>query len=138
MTRSRFQGLRNIIVFNWPYYAVAVVLVAGLWLSSALAPSPWSGFLLTATVLVALPTLTSILASIWIYDLSGLYGLRWLEDENPPRIKAVLVLNAGFTPTPICSSSNIFEISPTSLPTAWASATSTRDESGSGPLPAPG
>jgi len=96
VTRSRFQGLRNIIVFNWPYYAVAVVLVSGLLLSSALAPSPWSGLLLTATVLVSLPILTSILTSLWIYDLSGLYGLGWLEDDKPPRIKAVLVLNAGF------------------------------------------
>lgn len=96
MTRSCLQGLRNIIVFNWPYYAVALVLVAGLLLSSALAPSPWSKFLLAATVLVALPTLTSILTSTWIYDFSGLYRLRWLEDDNLPRVKAVLVLNAGF------------------------------------------
>jgi len=36
------------------------------------------------------------LTSLWIYDLSGLYGLRWLKDDKPPRIKAVLVLNAGF------------------------------------------
>jgi SAM-dependent methyltransferase len=79
--RSPFQGVFQIVAFNWPRYAAAVPLIAGLATALALmrfpAPVAFAGWL--AAGLLSWWTLASLGASHWVYDRAGLYELRWLD-----------------------------------------------------------
>ena len=84
--RSPFQGVWNIIRFNWHFYAFAVglgLLMTGLrWYIPA--------------VILLVPVSITLLASLYIYDLSGLYTLDWIEPGAPG---TVVNVHAGFDET---------------------------------------
>lgn len=89
------QGVGNVVRFNWPFYALALGLAAGLALAATLSPPalrPWLWLALTALLL---PVLSSLAATIWVYDLSPLYRLHWLPVVPPPGA-TILSLSAGF------------------------------------------
>lgn len=95
VARKLGQGVGNVVRFNWPFYAVALGLAAALLLVVALGPStlrPWLGLALAALLL---PVLTSLAATVWVYDLSPLYRLSWLPLTLPPGA-TLLSLSAGF------------------------------------------
>lgn len=94
--RAKFQGVRNVVAFNWPYYALAGVVGLGLVGCARLVESPLSFLLLAGAGLTLIPTLSSVLVSLWVHDLSGLYELPWLAQVNPEHIEGVVVFNAGF------------------------------------------
>jgi SAM-dependent methyltransferase len=94
--RAKFQGLRNVVVFNWPYYAVALTAGIGFSIGSLVAPPPASLICVVGLALVMLPTLSSLFVSLWVYDFSDLYGLPWLTHLDPRQVRRVLVINAGF------------------------------------------
>ena len=79
MKRKPLQGLINVLRFNWHFFALALAgiisLLAGArWLAPALLP--------IATVLAGAGSLIvglSLAATVYAYDLSGLYSLRWLD-----------------------------------------------------------
>ena len=97
LTRTTGQGVWNIIRFNWPFYAGALagllaVAVGRFWL---LAPLRW---LADALLLAgALPLLSSLAVSFYVYDLSGLYGFVGLPLAAPAG--TLLTVNAGFDET---------------------------------------
>ncbi len=88
--RGRFEGTRQILQFNWPFYAVAAPLLA--FGSLVLKRRNWprlirlggqSGILAGAFWILA-----SIAASWWVYDASPIMKWRWLRayfPKNPPR-----------------------------------------------------
>ncbi len=84
--RSPFQGIWNIVRFNWHFYAVAGIGIA------IMAFLQWY-FLAT---LLLVPTIVTLLASLYIYDLSGLYDLSWIE---PGEVKTLVNVHAGFDET---------------------------------------
>lgn len=86
MERVKFQGIRQIVRFNWHLYAGAVGAVLILLLFHWW----WAAWLVVA------PTLVSLLVSLYVYDLSGLYGLEWL-----PGVERGCIVNihAGFDET---------------------------------------
>ena len=95
--RKPGEGVGNIIRFNWHFYAgagvVALGLAAGLVLLRENAMVRLGLMLALAAVLV--PTAVSLLVSWYVYDVSGLYSLAWLEMEAaPPR--QLLNIHAGF------------------------------------------
>lgn len=77
--RKAFQGLTNIIRFNWHFYLLACVAFVFLGL----------GFGMVLAMLI----LSSLLVSYYIYDYSNLYELPWLENSQP---QTILNINAGF------------------------------------------
>lgn len=94
--RKPFQGVLNIIRFNWHFYIIT--LFAGL---LALVISPYlplvlSKIVLGLTLLSFIHLLTSLLISYYIYDVSDLYELNWLPNLEE---KKVLTINAGFDET---------------------------------------
>lgn len=95
--RSAFQGVTNIIRFNWHFYALAVVgVIVGLLLANWL-----GGYWFVAGVCVAVgvlaTTLISLLVSWYVYDQSELYRFEWLP-EVPAGAKIVNI-HAGFDET---------------------------------------
>jgi len=93
--RRRFEGLKNIIRFNYPFYVSAVVAIG---LAAALLPFfdglPYA-IALSGICLAALQMIASLAASAYAYDLSGFYRLDFLPRQLPEGAR-ILNLSAGF------------------------------------------
>jgi len=93
ISRSPFQGVKNILRFNAPFYWIAgflIVLTSGIspFLSNAL-----QSLTLSVMVFAFGLILISLGVSYWVYDQSSLYQLDWCPDLNGKR---VLLVHAGF------------------------------------------
>jgi len=95
--RTPFQGVLNIIRFNWHFYVFAFVLVGLLLFAVNFVAPPLQTFLLIGCILAAASTLISLLVSWYVYDLSGLYHFKWLEPQNTEN--TIVNINAGFDET---------------------------------------
>jgi ubiquinone/menaquinone biosynthesis C-methylase UbiE len=94
--RKPFQGVFNIVRFNWHFYAIVGVMLIVFFSFKFLLPNKiqlYGSYFLFFTVLA---TCISLLASFYIYDLSALYKLSWLPNTNH---KKLLNINAGFDET---------------------------------------
>lgn len=111
--RPSFQGVFNILRFNWDFYAMAfgASIIFIFLLALPLVPN-WLS-LLAALGLIGLLyiVLASLIASYWIYDVSPLYKWHWLRDflGKPP--EHALNIHAGFDE----SSATLKEIFPETL-----------------------
>jgi ubiquinone/menaquinone biosynthesis C-methylase UbiE len=96
LKRKPFQGVFNIIRFNWHFYLVAGLLLVSLFLFKPYLPEQVQPFLFWFALLATLTIAVSLLVSFCIYDLSDLYELNWLSNADN---KTVLNVNAGFDET---------------------------------------
>ncbi len=99
--RKPFQGVRNIIRFNWHFYLLATVTVTlMLWVATML-HHPLTVYVNLITCLVIATTTISLLVSLYIYDLSNLYSLNWLDglNLNTGTGSKLFNINAGFDET---------------------------------------
>ena len=96
LNRKPFQGVLNIIRFNWPFYLVAVAILVTLLCFSFALPHQIQPIALWCSILAILTTSISLLVSYYVYDFSNLYKLHWLPIFNN---KQVLNINAGFDET---------------------------------------
>lgn len=94
--RKPFQGVLNIIRFNWHFYVIAGLILMVLTLSREYFPDGIQSFVLWISILATLTIVVSLLVSFYIYDCSSLYKLNWLPDMDN---KTVLNINAGFDET---------------------------------------
>ena len=96
--RGPFQGVANIIRFNWHFYVaslglVSIILIATLYINDHLVIYSY-----IICCLIAGSIVLSLSVSHYIYDRSGLYDLRWLGDMGIEGNKIVNI-NAGFDET---------------------------------------
>ena len=96
LVRTPLQGLTNILKFNWPFYALAVLGIAVLLILYWCNPSVLI-ILLAVGVLIAV--LISLAVSFYIYDCSGLYTLTWLNRLNIKPGDSLVNIHAGFDET---------------------------------------
>lgn len=99
--RGRFEGMANVVRFNWPLYvvgacAVMAAVAMALWL-----PVPlwmrciaWTGAAGAAYLLAA-----SLVVSHWIYDRSRLYAFEWARSWAGDDAKCIVNLHSGFDET---------------------------------------
>ncbi len=88
--RGPFDGALQIIAFNWPMYATAVVALAALgWLSCADSTPRYIRLAAVVGLMItAYFTLASVAVSHYVYDRSRLYKFDWIHDcvtEVPAR-----------------------------------------------------
>lgn len=86
---SRFRGVSQIVRFNWPKYAIALIAIgaAVAVLASAALPR-WLTWVLAAGIaLSATWTISSLVVSFCVYDCSPLFKWRWIRStlERSPR-----------------------------------------------------
>jgi SAM-dependent methyltransferase len=84
--RKPFQGVWNIIRFNWHLYAIASGLILGMGVLHWYLPA----------VLLLVSMAITLTVSLYIYDLSGLYALAWIE---PGATGTIVNIHAGFDET---------------------------------------
>lgn len=98
--RRPLQGVRNIVQFNWPFYAVSVSVVFVFIPFIHLAEN---GALVTAAkvllLVLVVPIFVSLAVSIYVYDLSNLYTFDWLDDVAGTGAEKIVNINAGFDET---------------------------------------
>ncbi len=97
--RKPFQGVWNIIRFNWHFYVLATVSILVLLLP--LFTEPYRFYAITLAVLIFLSTLISLVVSFYVYDLSDFYELNWLDDLGISAKEKMLNINAGFDETSV-------------------------------------
>lgn len=95
--RKPFQGVSNIVRFNWHFYVGVVLLcIALFFLKKALTNN--CNLIFTSIIYVSiLITCISLIVSFYVYDLSGLYNLKWLPDSNENL--EIVNIHAGFDET---------------------------------------
>ncbi|HET7116624.1 MAG TPA: methyltransferase [Hanamia sp.] len=99
LSRKPFQGVTNIIRFNWHYYIIAFILIGSLFFVRKYFPNPFNNIVSIIAILTILSVVISLSISWYIYDYSGLYSLEWLSVLKI-RPKQILVnINAGFDET---------------------------------------
>ncbi|WP_246008911.1 class I SAM-dependent methyltransferase [Hymenobacter metallilatus] len=98
--RKRAEGVRNIVRFNWHFYAGAglAALLLAVGIGAASGHPAWCLGLGLALLAVLLPTVVSLLVSWYVYDISGLYEFRWLPRTAAPP-QQVVNIHAGFDET---------------------------------------
>lgn len=96
--RKPFEGVRNIIRFNWHYYAIAFALLLALLLSVSLLPPILQLISILVTILVILFIAISLGVSAYVYDFSGFYNLNWIP-FNIKSDESVLNVHAGYDET---------------------------------------
>src|SRR5687767_678434 len=99
LKRKRFQGVTNIIRFNWHFYAIAMV-AAVLLLTASQFVSPDIKLFVTDSILVGIVLVfLSLSVSFYVYDCSPLYTLDWLGSLPITERSALVNINAGFDET---------------------------------------
>lgn len=99
--RKPFQGVWNIVRFNWHFYVLSFVALLLLLLFSNYTNLTFTLYLLVVALLIFLPTFISLSVSYYVYDLSGLYNLNWISDNINTEKSTILNINAGFDETSI-------------------------------------
>ncbi|RNL50188.1 methyltransferase domain-containing protein [Pedobacter jejuensis] len=95
--RKPFQGVLNIVRFNWHFYAIAIILILGMLYIANFFERPYIHFIYIFCSLSFASICSSLLASLYIYDCSGFYLLKWIDKNNQEKI--IVNINAGFDET---------------------------------------
>jgi SAM-dependent methyltransferase len=93
INRTPFQGIVNIIRFNWHFYLLSLLVLAAGLLFTQYLPVKLMLWSVTAA------TLLSLVISWYIYDRSGLYALQWLDEMELPPHRQMVNIHAGFDET---------------------------------------
>lgn len=99
--RKPFQGVWNIVRFNWPFYVSATLLVTAILFFRGFAGLEVKVTTSLLLIFVVTPTTISLLVSFCVYDLSGLYKLDWLNHLQRSRGEKIVNINAGFDETSV-------------------------------------
>jgi hypothetical protein len=97
--RTSFQGVTNIIRFNWHYYIIALLVITVLSYFQNLLPFHAGVLAKTILVFTTLNTLISLAVSFYIYDYSNLYSFNWLNNLAIGKDSLLVNINAGFDET---------------------------------------
>lgn len=92
--RKHFQGVTNIVRFNWHFYIGVILFCLLAILIKNNFASPINYLLKLVSLFAITITLINLAVSLYVYDLSGLYKIDWLPNSDE---KLNLVnINAGF------------------------------------------
>ncbi|HEY0732206.1 MAG TPA: methyltransferase domain-containing protein [Chitinophagaceae bacterium] len=95
--RKPFQGVTNVMRFNWPYYAFSASIVVFIFLVQHYFSLGLTGDILVS--LIVCSTIISLAVSFYIYDFSDLYKLSWLNHLKSGETEKIININAGFDET---------------------------------------
>lgn len=96
LKRKPFQGVVQIIQFNWHFYAFALILLGALLLAATYSAT-YSVELIVLACLGVFPLLISLAVSFYVYDCSKLYEFSSLEIFS--RSNVIYNIHAGFDET---------------------------------------
>lgn len=95
--RKPLQGVRNVILFNWHYFVIALGVIMLALVCTRFVNSIAQVLLYTICGLVFFSTTLSLLVTMYVYDFSTLYSLEWVEHCDDAI--AIANIHAGFDET---------------------------------------
>ena len=98
--RKPFQGVWNIMRFNWHFYLLSIILILLIFLFRIFG-NPFHVIANIVAVLIIYTIAASLLTSWYIYDVSGLYNLHWANQLMVKPDSKIININAGFDETSI-------------------------------------
>ena len=98
MARRPFQGVIQIVRFNRHFYIAAAAALLAVVVLNRYMVHPFLFYINAAALLGMCLTMLSLLGSWYVYDLSGLYRLEWLELPGASGSRMVNI-HAGFDET---------------------------------------
>jgi hypothetical protein len=99
MTRKPFQGVMNIIRFNWHFYVAAAAVVSILLAASMMLDMLAFRICILIAAGIVISTFISLLVSYYVYDRSDLYSFRWLQRFRESANLNIINVHAGFDET---------------------------------------
>lgn len=99
--RKPFQGVFNIVRFNWHFYAASLGVLVLIFLLTIYFKADFAFYVYLAGFLALAPIAVSLVVSFYVYDLSNLYKLDWLDELLPAEVEKIVNINAGFDETSI-------------------------------------
>jgi SAM-dependent methyltransferase len=97
--RKPFQGVFNIVRFNWHFYVLALALLVAAITGRKFLNPPIDQLVLLFAFAALLGMLISLLISWYVYDKSDLYALKFLNTLNISPGAKLVNINAGFDET---------------------------------------
>lgn len=91
--RKPFQGVFNIVRFNWHFYLLAILGIVLISITNTFLPIGIQIVVSSSIFIVAFTTILSLLVSYYIYDVSDLYKLEFAGEVGNEKL---LNINAGF------------------------------------------
>ena len=101
MTRKPYQGVVNIIRFNWHFYLFAGITVLLFVVVSMYASMMLSWLCLIIALGTFVSTSISLIVSYYIYDRSSLYKFTWMSRLPAPNTEPIVNIHAGFDETSV-------------------------------------
>ncbi len=99
--RKPFQGIGNIVRFNWHFYLMSIGFVVLILVLNNYLNEKYSIYTSIFCFLIVATTLISLLVSYYVYDGSELYKLTWLDEIMLTKTDKIVNINAGFDETSI-------------------------------------
>jgi hypothetical protein len=99
VVRKPFQGVINIVRFNWHFYVIASIIIVLLALLTNSIPQGFRWAISATIIIICSTTLVTLLVSYFVYDRSGLYNFTWLKDLKAASNATIVNINAGFDET---------------------------------------
>ncbi|CAN5301344.1 hypothetical protein BH20ACI1_BH20ACI1_08630 [soil metagenome] len=97
--RKPFQGVFNIVRFNWHFYALSLGVLLILVIFYNYPSEPFRLFSAVLFFGIILTNFITLFVSFYVYDLSDLYKLNWLNDLETKENGEIVNINAGFDET---------------------------------------
>jgi ubiquinone/menaquinone biosynthesis C-methylase UbiE len=97
--RKPFQGVGNIIRFNWHFYVLSLSAIIFLLILANYLNENYKSYLYLFCFFIFLPIFISLCVSYYVYDVSKLYSLNWIDDSDK-KIN-IININAGFDETSV-------------------------------------
>lgn len=97
--RKPLQGVTNIIRFNWHFYLLSAIMVLMLLTSNYFLNKNFHFYTNLLCIIIIAAMLITLIASFYIYDLSNLYSLSWLNGLTIQPNARIININAGFDET---------------------------------------
>ncbi len=99
--RTPYQGLWNVIRFNWHFYLLSCFSIPLLLSLSYYLPELYRVCIGVLCLLVMFSTMLSLIVTYYVYDLSELYRLTWLDGITIASQTIIINIHAGFDETSI-------------------------------------
>ncbi|MFM2268823.1 MAG: hypothetical protein RL757_2264 [Bacteroidota bacterium] len=97
--RKPFQGVLNIVKFNWHFYLFAFIFLLSLLFFKDFLLGKWHFWIDLVFVLTITSVSVTLLVSSYIYDFSNLYSFPFLQKIDRSKIGKLVNINAGFDET---------------------------------------
>jgi ubiquinone/menaquinone biosynthesis C-methylase UbiE len=99
LNRKPFQGVFNIVRFNWHFYLLALFFFILFFFLASFGEKNIRLFFKITSILIFHSVFISLIVSYYIYDFKDFYSLNWLEFIELEKQKNIININAGFDET---------------------------------------